>query len=74
MLRKEKPARYTVRNERAIVRYPWLVVDAAGEPALWRQDPKLGKVPLRFRSRVAAQAAADRLNNPDAGSGCLPIS
>ena len=63
MLRKEmKPFHYTVRNERAILLYPWLVVDPAGAPALWRQDPKLGKVPLRFRSRVAAQAAADRLN------------
>ena len=58
-----KPPHYTVRNERAILRYPWLVVDAAGEPALWRQDPKFAKVPLRFRSRVAAQKAADRLND-----------
>jgi hypothetical protein len=29
-----KPPHHTVRNERLIVRYPWLVVDAAGEPAL----------------------------------------
>jgi hypothetical protein len=60
MLRKEmKPPRYSVRNERQIVRCPWLVVDAAGEPALWRQDPKLGKCRCAFRSRVAARAAAD---------------
>jgi hypothetical protein len=59
MLRKEKPPHYTVRDERLIVRYPWLVVDAAGAPALWRQDPKFGKVPLRFRTKEFAQAAAD---------------
>lgn len=40
----------------------WIVVDAAGEPALWRSNPKVGQVPLAFRSEALAQAAANRLN------------
>jgi hypothetical protein len=33
-----------------------------GEPPLWHNDPKLGKVPRRFRTQGLAQAAADELN------------
>jgi len=33
-----------------------------GEPALWTNDPKLGRVPMRFRTRELARAAADQLN------------
>ena len=55
--------RYTVLHERASARFPWIVVDTAdGEPALWQNDAKVGKVPLRFRTQELAQAAADQLN------------
>ena len=39
---------YSLRHDPAVKPLPWIVVDAAGSLALWRQDPKLGKVPLRF--------------------------
>jgi hypothetical protein len=41
---------------------PWVVVDAAGKPALWRRRSQLGRAPLRFKSQADAQVAADQLN------------
>jgi hypothetical protein len=55
--------RYSVVHDPALGRFPWLVVDAAGEPALWRKDhPKVRRVPMRFKTQALAQTAADRLN------------
>ena len=59
-----KPPRYTVLHEAVLARFPWIVTDAAGNPALWHVDPKVGRVPLRFRTEGCAQAAANRLNGP----------
>jgi hypothetical protein len=55
--------RYTVSREPEHERFPWIVTDSHGNPALWRDDPKVGKVPQRFRTEAFAQAAADRLND-----------
>ena len=58
----DQPPRYTVDRVDYGAPFCWIVVDAAGEPALWKADPKVGKVPLCFRSAALAQAAADKLN------------
>ena len=42
-----------------------MVVDADGQPALWRRETKVGQVPQRFRTEALAQAAADRMNSGD---------
>jgi len=58
-----KIPRYIVLNEGAVTRFPWTVVDAeSGKPALWHNDPKVGRVPRRFRTQQLAQSAADKLN------------
>jgi hypothetical protein len=62
MLRNEmKMPRYIVLHERVVTKFPWTVIDPDGEPALWQNDPKIGKVPMRFRTRELAQAAANQL-------------
>ena len=59
----QKIARYIVLHEGVIAKFPWTVIDAAnGEPALWQDDPKIGRLPMRYRTEQLAQAAADRLN------------
>ena len=60
--RPDRNRRYSVVHDPADARFPWLVADAAGEPALWRKDPKVGRVPQRFKTQAVAQIAADRLN------------
>jgi|tagenome__1003787_1003787.scaffolds.fasta_scaffold19267886_1 hypothetical protein len=58
-----KVPRYIVIHERVVTRFPWTVIDAESrEPALWHNDPKVGKLPRRFRTEALAQAAADKLN------------
>jgi hypothetical protein len=58
-----KLPRYIVHHEGALTRFPWTVIDVDnGKPALWHNDPKLGKVPRRFRTQRLAKAAADKLN------------
>jgi len=54
--------RYSVRHEPAVSRFPWVVVDDNGDPALWQPDSKVGNSPMRFRTEAFGQAAADRLN------------
>jgi hypothetical protein len=58
-----KIPRYIVHQENVIANSPWIVIRSEdGEPAIWVHYPKVGKVPLRFRSEALAQAAADQLN------------
>ena len=58
-----KLRRYIVLRDNVIARFPWTVIDAErGEPALWEHNAKIGRVPLRFRTRELARAAIDRLN------------
>jgi hypothetical protein len=58
-----KIPRYIVHHEGLVARFPWTVIDVdSGKPVLWHNDPKLGKVPRRFRTQQLAQAAADKLN------------
>ena len=58
-----KRPRYSVAHDPTTGRFSWLVIDAtSGEPALWRTAPKVGRVPLRFKTHGAAQATADRMN------------
>ena len=59
----DKPKRYRIKHVDYGAPFSWIVVDTAGEPALWQADAKAGRVPLRFRSVELAQAAADRLND-----------
>jgi len=55
--------RYIVLRDQVVTRFPWTVIDAdSGEPALWEHNEKIGRVPLRFRTRELARAAIDRLN------------
>jgi hypothetical protein len=42
--------------------FQWVVRDSAGRCALWQPHPKVGEVPMRFRTYAAAQGAANRLN------------
>jgi hypothetical protein len=56
-----KPPRYTVLHEAVVARFPWIVTDAAGNPALWHVDPKVGRVPLRFKTEGCAHAAVGRV-------------
>jgi hypothetical protein len=59
---KKKPPRFIVLHEGVLARFPWTVIESDnGEPALWHNDPKVGKVPRRFRTQALAQAAADQL-------------
>ena len=53
---------YRVLYDPLIPRFPWLVVDANGEPALWQPDAKVGRLPMRFRTEGIAQAAAEQLS------------
>ena len=58
-----KRTRYSVAHDPTVGRFAWLVIDAtSGESALWRKGPKVGRVPLRFKSQAATQATADRMN------------
>ena len=58
-----KLPRYLVLRDGVVAKFPWIVISAEdGEPAIWQTDPKVGKVPMRFRSESLAQAAADQLN------------
>jgi hypothetical protein len=50
--RPDRNRGYSVVHDPAYGRFPWFVVDAAGEPALWRKDPKVGRVPLRFSTKA----------------------
>ena len=58
----DKLPRYRIQRAPYGGPFCWLVVDADGGSALWQADPKIGRVPLRFRSAALAQAAADKLN------------
>jgi hypothetical protein len=45
-----------------VAKFPWTVIDAEdGGPALWQNNAKVGKLPLRFRGEALARAAADQL-------------
>jgi hypothetical protein len=58
-----KIPRYIVLHERVVTRFPCTVVDSqSAEPALWHNDPEVGRVPRRFRTQELAQSAADKLN------------
>ncbi len=58
-----KIPRYLVLHERVVAKFPWTVINSHdGEPALWKNDPKIGRVPMRFRTRELARAAIDQLN------------
>jgi len=58
-----KLPRYIVLRDGVVTKFPWIVVSADdGEPALWEHNAKIGRVPLRFRTRELARAAIDRLN------------
>ena len=59
---KKLAPRYRVEHDNIVPKFPWLVVDTDGMPALWRPDNKVGKLPMRFRTESLAQAAADKLN------------
>jgi hypothetical protein len=62
MSEKRQVTRYRVQRDDAVPRFPWTVVDDGGLPAIWGPDPKVGKLPLRFRTQALAQDAADKLN------------
>jgi hypothetical protein len=55
--------RYLVLHERVGSKFPWTVINSHdGEPALWTNDPKLGRVPMRLRTRELARAAGVKLH------------
>jgi len=47
---KKLAPRYRVEHDNIVPKFPWLVVDTDGMPALWRPDNKVGKLPMRFRT------------------------
>jgi hypothetical protein len=52
--------RYTVSREPEHERFPWIVTDSHGNPALWRDDPKVGETVDALSHRGIRAAAADR--------------
>ncbi|PYS87673.1 MAG: hypothetical protein DMF62_11695 [Acidobacteria bacterium] len=62
----QTPRQYEPKHDPVVARFPWVVVDQDDQPApLWANNPKVGPVPMRFRTRAAAQGAADALNKRD---------